>query len=231
MITQSVQIRNNAMSINPYLLRISMSQHFLLAAFIATRKCSYSAPYICGERAPRPLGEVMRELRGQYLRVLTRPSAETFATELGKAVWRSIRVQLLGWGIITAILGFIAWLTLPITLNILNAFPGLRPEADLALLSRLPYGGQIVGVPLGFFTWMGLLYLIAKVINGQGMFLGQSYASVLFLVLLGVISSMLAVIPYLGWLNVEVFIYGIVLQVYAVRDITNFVTEIFAAEV
>ncbi len=165
------------------------------------------------EAPPRPLGEVISELPRQYLNVLTKPSAQTFAAELGKAEWRSVWLQLLGWGIFAAIIGFLAWLVAPFAVNL---FPGLTPQAVQAFVPHAPYGGQIVSVPLGFFFWMGLFYLMAKVFNGQGTFLGQCYASVLFQTPLGLISSILAVIPYLSWINVALFIYGIVLQVFAI---------------
>src|SRR5438128_1904380 len=55
------------------------------------------APYARYEGAPRPLGEVIRDLPRQYMQVLTRPSAATFAAELGKAEWRSVWFQLLSW--------------------------------------------------------------------------------------------------------------------------------------
>jgi hypothetical protein len=141
---------------------------------------------------------------------------KTFTGELEKAEWRSVWFQLLGWGFITALLGFIAWLTTPFTLTILNFIPGMRPETVQALLPRWPYGGQLLSVPLGFFTWMGLLYLMSRLFNGQGTFLEQCYTSALFQVPIGIFSSLLALIPYLGsWLNFALFIYGIVLQVYA----------------
>ena len=54
------------------------------------------------------------------MQVLTKPGAATFAAELDKAEWRSVWVQLLGWGFITAIVGFIAWLISPITINVLS---------------------------------------------------------------------------------------------------------------
>jgi|SRR5579884_3194937 len=183
---------------------------------MATYPHQEPAIYSSGERTLRPLGLVIRELPGQYLRIVTNPSVKTFAGELVKADWRSVWFQLLGWGFITALIGFIAWLTEPFTLTILNFIPGMRPETVQALLPRWPYGGQIFSVPLSFFTWMGMLYLMSRLFNGQGTFLEQCYASVLFLVPMGILSSLLALIPYLGsWLNFALFIYGIVLQVYA----------------
>jgi hypothetical protein len=80
------------------------------------------------------------------------------------------------------------------------------------------YGG-IIGVPLGFFIWMGLVYLLAKAFNGGGTFLTQSYTSLLFQAPLGVLSGILGLVPYFGLLSFAVFIYGIVLQVFALMAV------------
>jgi hypothetical protein len=172
-------------------------------------------PYTRHQIAPRPVREIIRDLPSQYMRVLTRPGVTTFAAELGKAEWRSIWIQLLGWGFITAIVGLIAWLISPITVNVLSILPGMGPQALQALVPQSFYSGQLVSVPLGFFIGMGVLYLMARAFHGQGTFLEQSYASVLFQAPLGVLSSILAVIPYLGWLSLPIFIYGVVLQIFA----------------
>jgi len=163
--------------------------------------------------APRPLSEEMKELPGQYLEVLTRPGVATFAAQMGKASWRIIWVQLLGWGVISTILGFVAQ---AIYTSISYRFAGSLSPAALQALSAngASYGG-IIGVPLGFFIWMGLVYLLAKAFNGQGTFLTQSYTSLLFQAPLGVLSGILGLVPYLGLLSTAVFIYGIVLQVFA----------------
>jgi hypothetical protein len=179
---------------------------------MATYPQQGSAPSTHPVGVPRPLGAVLRELPGQYRRVLTKPSAATFSAELGKAEWRSVWVQLLGWGMISAIIGLLAWLVAPVTLTIV---PGLSPEVIQAFVPHWPYDGQIVSVPMSFFIWMGLLYLMAQAFHAQGSFLKQCYVSALYLVPLGIVGSLLALIPYLGLLSLAVFIYGIVLQVYA----------------
>ncbi len=162
----------------------------------------------------RPLSEVLGDLPRQYRRVLTQPGAATFAAELEKAEWRSVWLQLLAWGILAALVGFIVWLIAP------SPTPfsiGQRPSGVQVMTPGTPYQGQIISVPAGFFVWMGLLYLTAKLLfNGRGTFLQQSYASVLFQAPLGVLSAILAPIPVLGLISFAIFIYSIVLQVFAV---------------
>ncbi len=67
--------------------------------------------------APLPLGQAIRELPGQYLKVLTRPSVKTFAGEKGKA----------GWGIILCLpkgTKFRPYLLARVPSAMLPAYPG-----------------------------------------------------------------------------------------------------------
>ncbi len=66
---------------------------------------------------------------------------------------------------------------------------------------------------------MGLVYLLARAFNGQGTFLTQSYTPLLFQVPLGILSGILGLVPFFGLLGFAVFIYGIVLQVYALMAV------------
>ncbi len=59
------------------------------------------------QAAPLPLGEAIRQLPNQYIRVLTKPSAATFAVEQGKAAWNIVWIQLLIYAVILAALGYI----------------------------------------------------------------------------------------------------------------------------
>src|SRR5437764_689764 len=45
--------------------------------------------------APLPLGEAVRQLPNQYIKVLTKPSVLTFDQEKGKAAWDIVWVQLI----------------------------------------------------------------------------------------------------------------------------------------
>jgi hypothetical protein len=84
--------------------------------------------------------------------VLTKPGVATFAAQMGKASWRMVWVQLLGWRVISTILGFVAQ---AIFTSISYRLAGsLSPEAIQALSATSASHGGIIGVPLGFFIWM-----------------------------------------------------------------------------
>ncbi len=178
---------------------------------------SNQGPSILPQGAPRSLSEEIKELPRQYLDVLTKPGVATFAAEIGKASWRMVWIQLLGWGVISMILG---WIAHAIFAGISYRFAGsLSPEVMQQLSASSNSYGGIIGVPLGFFIWMGLVYLLSKAFHGQGTFLAQSYTSLLFQAPLGVISGILGLVPYFGLISFAVFIYGIVLQVFAIMAV------------
>lgn len=170
---------------------------------------------------PLPLGNAIRQLPSQYLRVTTRPSANTFAMEKGKAAWNIIWIQLLFLAIVTGILTAISTvISLPNTLNSLNNsnLPASTTEQVRTIFATLPipFGiGTIVVVIAGFFIATGIFFLIAKAFGGQGTFLQYCYSYLLFEVPLGILSSLLSLIPILGSLAVLALgIYRIILQVY-----------------
>jgi len=154
----------------------------------------------------------------QYIKVLTKPSAATFAEEQGKAAWNIVWVQLLGLGVIFGVLVFLIFqLVLPGVLN--NLSSSNSPAAGMVAViegAAVAFAiGEIILVPLGFFITVGIYYLIAKAFGGQGTFLAQSYSSTLFYVPLTIISSVIGLIPILGSLaGIAVFIYEIVLGIY-----------------
>src|SRR5260370_14200313 len=153
----------------------------------------YAAP----PAAPLPLGEAIRQLPNQYIKVLTKPSAATFAAEQGKAAWNIVWVQLLGAAIIIAGLVFLLLqLTLPGALSSSNV-----PPSSIAALGAFPLGfalSFIVLYPLIFFIAVGIQYLIAKVFGGQGTFVAHGYSSLLYSAPIGVVRLLLGLIPILG---------------------------------
>ncbi|HLQ28952.1 MAG TPA: Yip1 family protein [Ktedonobacteraceae bacterium] len=176
----------------------------------------YAAP----PAAPLPLGEAIRQLPQQYIKVLTKPSAATFAEEMGKAAWNIVWVQLLALAVITAVLGYLASL---IGSGIMPAATSSTASMNPAMLQGIRLGssfGQIIGVPLGFFIGVGILYLIAKAFGGQGTFLAQGYTYLLFEVPLGIVISLLGLIPYLGGLvGFAAGIYAIVLNIFSIMAV------------
>jgi heme/copper-type cytochrome/quinol oxidase subunit 4 len=169
----------------------------------------YAAP----PAVPLPLGEAIRQLPQQYIRVLTKPSAATFAEEMGKAAWNIVWAQLLGYAILSAILTFLAFqLVLPSMMSSSNV-----PAGMVALIEGFAVAfafGTIILVPLSFFIGQGIDYLIARAFGGQGTFLAQSYGTLLFYIPLSIV-GVLGLIPFLGILiGIALGIYQFVLNIY-----------------
>jgi len=165
------------------------------------------------------LAEAIRQLPQQYIRILTRPSAATFAEEQGKAAWNIVWVQLLGLGVISGLLVFlILQIALPIVMNSASSSGSSTMAGVVAIIEGFAVGFailEIIAVPVSFFITSGIYYLIAKAFSGQGTFLAQSYSATLFYVPMAILSLVLGLIPFLGGLaGLALFVYEIVLGVY-----------------
>jgi len=175
------------------------------------------------QAAPLPLGEAIRQLPNQYIRVLTKPSAATFAAEQGKAAWNIVWVQLIIYAIILAALGYIGSL-IGLSFGALSSLmntgslssSGMNPAALQAAAASGSFG-EIILVPLGFFIIVGVYYLLAKAFGGQGTFLAQGYNYLLYQVPIGILSGVIGLIPILGGIAAfALYIYGIVLNVFLI---------------
>ncbi len=175
----------------------------------------YGTPPV--QTAPLPLGEAIKQLPSQYIKVLTKPSAMTFAEEQGKAAWNIVWVQLLGLGVIFGVLIFLFFqLVLPgIVSSMSNSNASVA--AGIAAIEGAAVGFaifEIIAVPVGFFVGAGIYYLIAKAFGGQGTFLTQSYNTTLFYVPMTIVGALIGLIPFLGSIaGIAVLIYDIVLGV------------------
>jgi hypothetical protein len=178
------------------------------------------AGYMPPAAAPLPLGEAIRQLPGQYLRVLTRPSAMTFAEEMGKAAWNIVWVQLIGYAVIATILSFIAT-QIGLSLTTLGTGTASVNSSMLGAIRSIEGGaslGSIIIIPLFFFIGMGILFGLAKAFHGEGRFLTQCYTFLLFYAPLGIITSIIGLIPIAGSLIAfAISIYEIVLSVFAIQ--------------
>ena len=143
----------------------------------------------------------------------------TFATEIGKAAWNIIWVQLLGVAALSTLFGFAIFsIVLP------AALAGNQATASMAAAIGAGTVGlalsMIVFIPLGFFIGTGIQYLIAKMFGGQGAFLNHSYGSILISVPMTILSLVIGMIPFLGSLaSVALSIYSIVLQVFMIMAV------------
>ena len=163
-----------------------------------------------------PLGQAIRELPGQYFKVLTRPSVKTFAEEKGKAGWGIIWVQFIGLGIIGAILSVVGILISPAAFSSIPNSGGLSP-ATLQTVAIITTGVlQLALTPVSFLFAGGILYLISRAFGGRGKFVEQIYATLLFGVPLVILSALLSLIPGVGsWLLYLPHIYSLVLIILA----------------
>ncbi len=173
---------------------------------------------------PLPLGEAIKQLPRQYLKVTTKPGANTLAEEMGKAEWGIILVQLFGSVILGAILGFLASLiTQSSELVLIRALGGDASSGnfvELLVLSPVSILTSIVTSLASFFIGQGIFFGLAKAFGGQGTFTAQAYTCLLFQVPLRIITSLLAFIPIVGGLAGFVLgVYQLILDVFAIMAV------------
>lgn len=173
--------------------------------------------------SPLPLGEAIRQLPAQWIRVISHPGAMTLAEESGKASWDILWVQLIISAVITAIFSFLinlegfSTMTLP-TSGSSGSDAGII-TAMRSITSGLSFA-ELLLVPAFFFIGMGIYYGLAKAFGGQGRFVTQGYTFLLFQVPLGIISSVLGLIPIAGGIiGFGITIYEIVLQIFAIMAV------------
>ncbi len=178
----------------------------------------YSPPQAQAQATPLPLEQAIKELPSQYLKVLTNPSAETFAQEMGKASWNIVWAQLIGYAIICAILSYITSLIFPNPFDTIGTGP-FNPIIGQLIQWAFTLGltPLIIGI---FFASVGIRYLIAKAFRGQGTFLAQGYTNLLFAVPLSILSALVSWVPRLGSLVVlGVAVYTIVLRIFSIMAV------------
>lgn len=196
----------------------------------------YGGPGYPGYNPPptpkTPLKDALRQLPQQYLRVLTRPSAATFANEMGKADWNVIWVELLAYALACVILYYIffqEFLHILISLPPFSAAfnnPNMNSQLLLASMQTsltTSAISQIISAPLRIFFSVGIYYLIAKLFKGKGEFLTQLYSTLLFFVPLNIIALLLMLIPFVGWvLAFALSIYSIILYIFMLMAVHQF---------
>ncbi len=163
-----------------------------------------------------PLGQAVRELPGQYLKVLTRPSVRTFVEEKGKESWGIVWIQLIGLAIVSAIILAVGVLISPPSLSSVTNTGGLSPETLQMIAVVFVAIFTLIITPVSFFAIGGIIFLIAKAFHGKGTYLEQIYATLLFGVPLVLVSDLLSLIPGVGgWLLYVPHIYSVVLMIFA----------------
>ncbi len=159
----------------------------------------------------RPLKDAIRELPRQYVKVITKPSAATFAEEINKASWGMLWVQLLGITLFALVISLLLIPLYPLLLqHTLEAILGplgpnsLPPSAFQQMQASIQQQMQtslqrsivtsIASVPVYFFLGQGLYFFLAKAFHGTGQFLTQCYTTLLFHVPLSIIGNILGIL-------------------------------------
>lgn len=138
---------------------------------------------------PLPLGQAIRELPGQYKKILFKPGMRSFAEEQGKAEWGIIWIQLLFQLFVGALLSLPQLLFASHTNTSIPGFP--FSDADLYLAELV---GTLALGPAIFFGQVGIQYLLARAFKGTGSFKQQAYNQLLFAVPLGLVSSIISAV-------------------------------------
>lgn len=148
---------------------------------------------------PLPLGQAIRELPGQYQKILFKPGPRSFSQEQGKAEWGIIWIQILALVVFEAMLALpVGLVDIPVLNSSLSAL-GAAPLSSSFFLTALTLG-VIVFAPFAFFLLVGLQYLLARAFQGTGHIKQQAYNQLLFQVPTTFLTALLylAMTPALG---------------------------------
>jgi hypothetical protein len=166
---------------------------------------------------PLPLGQAIRALPAQYLKIITRPSVRSFSEEKEKATWGSTWLQLIALGILSACFSVLANLIAP---PHLGNFPGVSPATLQIVTMTLLASFILVATPLSFLVAGAILYGCARLFKGDGSYLEQVYTLTLFGVPLVLLSSLLQLIPAANsWLPYLPHLYSLILLVFSLMAV------------
>lgn len=162
---------------------------------------------------PPPVPAGLRNIWRKWLRVTTRPRVASFAAELPTANWPDIVASVLGLCVLTALIRVILGRESARTIWI----PPWSDSGPHLVLSGLLAGAYDVAYSaLGFVILSGLLFGIARLFGGKGTFLELAYMLALVEVPLGIVASLLWLVPLLyNILMWPQFIYELVLTTLA----------------
>jgi hypothetical protein len=174
-------------------------------------------------RKPPQLSELIWHLPRQYVKVLFRPSAQTFREERGKAGWGIVLLQLYLLVVITVALSYLAHLIPSSALHTTSAFSigAFKPFTFLPS----PYNG-IAFIQGSFLIGLGTAYLMSKHWGGQGSLLAHVHSLLLCTIPLVAISGTLLLIPATGSFVIlptslvfALFVYRMVLHGCIIRGV------------
>jgi hypothetical protein len=161
-----------------------------------------------------------------WVKALTQPSAATyedFVARPGVSLGRAF-----SWVFVCSFLGSIITFLGFILTGSLSNFP-FSQTPELGQAARVPFYLFVCGVPLGAVMAVvglaivtGVSQIVARMLGGVGTFTQLAYAIAAYAAPLSLVTSLLSVIPIIGCLNALLAIYGLVLNVIAVKAVHRF---------
>jgi hypothetical protein len=161
-----------------------------------------------------------------WRRVLTQPGEPVFEQEKmsPNATLQTALIWMVIAGVVAAIFGWLAGLMGAASMSAMISQMGLPPEMQaqmgpmIAAMTGSAGLAAIITVPLFFLIGTFILHLIAKMLGGQGEYSTLAYLFATFQAPLTIISSILAIIPFLGGcVAFLIFIYTYVEGYFAVK--------------
>ena len=161
-----------------------------------------------------------------WLKALTKPSEATyqdFISRPGVSLGRACTWIFLG----TFIASIFSFLGVYLSGSLSNL--GAEQNLNIAPGVGLPLLLFVCGVPIsaafgiiGLLITAGISHLVARALGGTGTFPELAYALSAYLAPLGIVTSLLGMVPYLSCLNAPLGIYGLFLNVLAVKSVYRF---------
>lgn len=165
---------------------------------------------------PPQLIDSISHLPRQYVKVLFRPSAQTFREEMDKAGWGIVLLQFYLLIVITVALSYLAHIIPSSALHTTSAI-SIGAYKPFTFLPS-PYNG-IAFILGSFLIGLSTAYLFSRFWQGQGTFLAHAYNLLLCTIPLVTISGALLLIPATGSLVIllaslvfALFVYRMVLH-------------------
>jgi len=141
--------------------------------------------------SPRPIGEIF----GLWLKVF-QMDEPFFAAEAPRASTGNTLIALIIYAVVAVIFGFIQR-AIGFRQLFLQRYFGNSPSFNVPICLPLI---ALVAVPLGYYIGVGLVHLAAKLFGGAGSFSTLAYLVSLFYVPLGMVITLVSLIPCLGTL-------------------------------
>ncbi len=177
------------------------------------------------------------EMWQTWLKATTSPNDATFeelrqkpeANVTTAIIWMAI------YGAVSAVVGIIGGLMFANTMN--SVLPDILAQMELPAaeaaqaeqMLRIFTGGglglatgfaslvNIVVVPLMFLIGVGIYFILAKVLGGNGDFGRYAYLNAAFSAPLGILTTLLGLVPFAGCISPLISIYSLVLLYFATK--------------